>query len=117
MIDQTAINIPTPKYSHFRVSKKLMRANRLKYLSVRALRLYLFLSLRYPKRNASDQLLFTDSEIEQYVGISKDMVSQARADLSRAKLITYRHRKGEKKAYYTVRQDKSKETCKLEGTV
>ena len=106
MIDQTAANIPTPKFSHFRVSKRLIRANRLKYLSVRALRLYLFLSLRFPKRNGSDQLLFHDAEIEQWVGIPKDMVSQAASDLSHAKLISYRRLKADKKTYYKVLQDK-----------
>jgi hypothetical protein len=114
MIEQTAANITNPKFSHFRVSKRLMRQNRLKYLPIRALRLYLFLSLRFPKRNASDQLLFTDYEIEQCVGIPRDTVSQARADLSHAKLIQYRHKKGEKKAFYTVLQDKAKVTTTKE---
>jgi hypothetical protein len=107
MIEQTEVITNSPKFSHFRVSKRLMRSNRFKYLSVRALRLYLFLNLQFPKRNATDQLLFTDYEIEQWVGIPKDMVSQATADLRHAKLITYRRRKAEKKTYYKVLQDKS----------
>lgn len=103
---ETEANIPSPKFSNFRVSKRLMRDHRLKYLTVRALRLYLFLSLRYPKRNESDQLLFTDYEIETAVGVPRELVSLTRAELSHAKLIEYRHRKGEKKAYYKIVQDK-----------
>jgi len=108
MIEQTT----TTKFRHFRVSKRLMRANRFKYLSVRALRLYLFLNLHFPKRNESDQLLFSDYEIEKLVGISRDKVTQAASDLSHAKLITYRRLKAKKLTFYKVIQDKSNKVTK-----